>query len=242
MEFKHIKIDESVDGIGIIYLHRPKKHNAITIRMRYEISECLGRWKKSNEIGAVIITGTDNSFSAGFELSEFNNPDQFDQLLESSSRYHRDIWYFPKPIIAAINGVALGGGFDLATLCDVRICSKSAIFGHPEVKFGGPPIFTPLRWIIGEGIARELCLTGRRIDAHEAYRIGLVSGIFENNQVLDQAIAQAREILKAPWDTLEFTKTNFIKSAGRGFEESFYNEHDKAFREILIPKAKQGFK
>jgi enoyl-CoA hydratase len=71
----------------------------------------------------------------------------------------------------------MAGGFDLTTICDIRICSASAIFGPPEIKFGIPPLFTPLRWLVGDGHARDLCLRGRRIDAAEAYRIGLVSEI-----------------------------------------------------------------
>ena len=98
---------------------------------------------------------------------------QFDDLLAPSSQYHRNVWNFPKPMIAAVNGPALGGGFDLATLCYLRIGSDSCAFAHPEIKFGAPPIITPLRWIIGEGLARDLCLTGRRILAPEAHRIGL---------------------------------------------------------------------
>ena len=242
MKFRHIRTEEREEGIGIITLNRPERRNAISTQMRYEISDCLSHWKQSSSIGAVIFTGANNSFSAGFELSEFNNPDQFSQLFDSSSKYHRDVWHFPKPTIAAINGAAIGGGFDLATLFDVRISSETAIFGHPEVKFGAPPIITPLRWIVGEGIARELCLTGRKIDSQEAYRIGLISEIVDSDKVLNRAIELAKEIIEAPWDALKFSKAYFTGNAGRGFEESFYYEHDKAFQEILLPKARKGFK
>src|SRR6185312_7233654 len=84
---------------------------------------------------------------------------------------HLAVWHFPKPLVAAVNGPAMGGGMDLSVLCDCRIASSAAIFGHPEIKFGAAPLFTPLQWIVGLGNARELCLTGRRIDAAEALRM-----------------------------------------------------------------------
>lgn len=242
MEFQEIAVEIRTNGIAIMTLNRPKKKNAINIRMRREISACLNMWKERDDVGLVIITGAEATFSAGFDLKDFENPDQFDELLESSSRYHRDVWHFPKPVIAAIDGPAMGGGFDLATLCDIRICSDSAIFGHPEVKFGAPPIFTPLRWIVGDGMARDLCLTGRRIDAQEAFRIGLVSEVVEGNNVLSRAIEIGSSILEAPRDTLQFAKSFFTGHTKMGFDESFDVEHDRAFQEVLLPKAKKGFK
>lgn len=241
MDFQAILTEEREDGIGIITLNRPEKRNAINIQMRREISFCLNQWKNQPDIGVVIFTGFETFFSAGFDLKEFKNPALFDELLESSSRYHRDVWHFPKPTIAVINGPALGGGFDLVTLCDLRICSPSANFGHPEIKFGAPPIFSPLKWIIGEGLARDLCLTGRNIQGEDAYRMGLVSEIVEEEGLLKRAIQLGKTIIEAPLDTLTFTKSYFTANTGKGFEESFYIEHDKAFQEVLLNKAKNNF-
>lgn len=209
--------------------------------MRQEISACLENWRGLASIGVVIFTGAGATFTAGFDLDEFRQPERFAELVESSSRYHRDLWYFPKPVIAAINGPAVGGGFDLATFCDIRLCSEAASFGHPEIKFGAPPLFTPLRWIIGEGLARDLCLTGRRINAQEAHRIGLVSEVVEPERLLERALQLAATILEAPSATLLFTKRFFTESGGRGFEESFLIEHDRAFHEIILarPDGKQ---
>jgi enoyl-CoA hydratase len=237
MEFQTIQVQERPDGIGIITLNRPEKRNAISILMRQEISACLENWKELSSIGAVIFTGAGPAFTAGFDLDEFRQPERFAELLDSSSRYHRDLWHFPKPVIAAINGSAMGGGFDLATFCDIRLCSKTASFGHPEIKFGAPPLFTPLRWIIGDGLARDLCLTGRRISALEAYRIGLVSEAVEPEKLMERAVMLALTILEAPLPTLQFTKKLFIESGGKGFEESFLVEHDRAFQEIILAVA-----
>jgi len=239
--YETIRAEVKEDGIGILTLNRPEKRNAISIRMRREISSCLARWAESDDIGLVIVTGQGDTFSAGFDLSDFARPEQFDDLLASSSRYHRDVWNFPKPTIAAVNGYALGGGFDLATLCDLRIGSDSCAFGHPEIKFGAPPIITPLRWIIGEGLARDLCLTGRKILAPEAYRIGLVSQVVEKGNLLEDAMGIGKTILESPQETLRFTKAYLARNAGKGFEESFRVEHDEAFRKILLKRAREGF-
>ena len=189
-----------------------------------------------DKVGVAIITGEGQAFCAGFDIEEFRKPELFHQILESSTQYHKNLWNFPKPIIAAVNGAAAGGGFDLTTLCDIRICADTAFFSHPEVKFGAPPLFTPLRWIIGDGLARDLCLTGRRIDAREAHRIGLVSSVEEYGLLPERALQLAECILEAPRDTLRFIKGVFRENWGKGFEESFRREHDRAFREVLFKK------
>src|SRR3989304_1178559 len=126
---------------------------------------------------AVLVPAGGPAFCAGFDTSEFadRDPEHVRAVGESSDRYHRRLASFPKPLVAAVNGPAMGGGFDLAVLCALRIPSESAAFAHPEIKFGAPALFGPLREIIGGGLARDLCLTGRRIEVEEAYRRGLGS-------------------------------------------------------------------
>jgi enoyl-CoA hydratase len=130
MAYQTIQVEEVQDKIGIITLNRPEKSNAISIQMRREITNCMELLENRDDIGVVIITGTGTVFSAGFDLKEFSQPDLLKEIYESSAIYHRVIWHFPKPIIAAINGLVLGGGFNLAILCDMRICNYSASFGH----------------------------------------------------------------------------------------------------------------
>lgn len=240
MGYETVRTDQSRAGIGILTLNRPDKRNAISIQMRREISACLKSWKDDHDIRTIILTGAGSTFTAGFDLSEFNKPALLHELYQTSSEYHRDVWYFPKPTIAAINGPALAGGFDLAKLCDIRICSEGARFGHPEIKFGAPTLFTPLKWIVGAGLARELCLSGRIIDAMEAYRIGLVNELAEKNKLLDRALSIAGKIMEAPQYALEQTKHFFLDNADRGFEESFSIEHDKGFQEFLLKRATEA--
>ncbi len=221
---------------GIITLNRPARRNAISILMRQEISACLAAWQDDDKVGCVIVTGAGAAFSAGFDLDEFKQVERHAELLESSSRYHRDLWHFPKPVIAAVNGPAMGGGFDLACLCDIRIAAATAGFGHPEIKFGAPPLYTCLSWIVGDGHARELCLTGRRIDAAEALRIGLVSSVHDGEHLLEEVGKLAATILEAPADAVQYVKRAFVATRARGFEESFAMEHDQAFREIILAR------
>lgn len=237
MSFETIMTEQNDAGIAILTLNRPDKRNAISIRMRREISACLKAWKDDPAIRAVILTGAGGSFTAGFDLGEFKKPALLQELYQTSSEYHRDVWYFPKPTIAAVNGPALAGGFDLVKLCDIRICAPEARFGHPEIKFGAPTLFTPLKWLIGAGLARELCLSGKIIDGAEAYRIGLANELVEAAQLLERARLIAEKILEAPQPALEQTKRFFLDNADRGFEESFSIEHDKGFQEFLLRRA-----
>ncbi len=233
MNFETITAKITNDKIGLITLNRPDQRNALSINMRNEISVCLKKWKVTPDVGVVLFAGAGTSFSTGYDIKEFGQPGLMKDIYKSSAIYHRDIWNFPKPTIAAARGHALGGGFDLISLCDIRICSESTVFGHPEIKFGAPPLFTPLRWIIGDAMARDLCLTGRKIDSNEAYRLGLVSEIVEETALLSRATQIGKSISEAPLDTLKLVKSYMISDSGLGFEESFVNEHDKPFEMML---------
>jgi enoyl-CoA hydratase len=220
------------DGIAVLRLDNEQRRNCLSIAMRDAISETLDQWASDERVRVVVLTGAGSTFCAGFDLTEFAKPDLARTIRDSSRRYHLAVWGFAKPMIAAVNGAALGGGFDLALLCDIRIGTPDAVFAHPEIKFGAPPLFTPLQWIVGAGIARDLCLTGRKIDAAEAHRIGLVNTIADN--AFDEAITTARVIAEAPQAALEATKRYLTSSAGVTFDEAFAVEHDRVFDEFLL--------
>ena len=221
------------DGIATLTLDRPDKRNALSIRVREEIDATLGAWAGDDAVRVVVLGAEGPAFCAGFDLEEFADSSLARRIRDSSARYHRTVWWFPKPIVAAVNGPALGGGFDLTVLCDLRIASTAAQFGHPEIKFGAPPLFTPLRWVVGDGVARDLCLTGRRIDAGEALRAGLVSRVVEPDRLAEEAAAAARAIAEAPQPALEATKRYLAGNPGLGFEDSFRIEHDDVFDRLL---------
>ena len=220
------------DGVAVLRLDNERRRNALSIAMREAISDTLDEWAADDRVRVVVLTGTGTTFCAGFDLKEFAQPDLARTIRDSSRRYHLAVWGFTKPMIAAVNGAALGGGFDLALLCDIRIAAPDAVFAHPEIKFGAPPLFTPLQWIVGAGIARELCLTGRKIDAAEAHRIGLVNTIADD--AVAEAMATALVIAEAPQPALEATKRYLASSAGVTFDEAFAVEHDRVFDEFLL--------
>jgi len=234
MDYQTIELKDEGEGVRTVMLSRPEKRNAISTRMRQEMSACLAALAEDAEVRAVIVTGKGHSFSSGFDLREFQRSEGHAELARSSIAYHRDVWGFPKPTIAAVNGFAMGGGLDLASLCDVRLCAENAIFAHPQVRFGGIPLYTPLRWIVGEGLARDLCLTGRPIDAGEAHRIGLVSEVLPAAELQERALEFARMMAEAPPDSLATLKRNFIENAGQDFEQSYLNEHEHRMRKRFL--------
>jgi enoyl-CoA hydratase/carnithine racemase len=222
------------DGIATLRLEQPERRNALSIAMRDAISDTLEAWTTDDRVRVVVLTAAGSSFCAGFDLKEFAKPELAQTIRDSSRRYHLAVWQFPKPVIAAVNGAALGGGFDLCLLCDMRIASPDAVFAHPEIKFGAPPLFTPLQWIVGAGIARELCLTGRQVDAAEAHRIGLVNTVTGADRLAEDALATARVMAEAPQPALEATKRYLVSNAGVTFGEAFEIEHDRVFDRFLL--------
>lgn len=203
---------EKEDKIAILTLNRPDKRNALSTALRNEVDTCLGELEADEGVSVVIITGAGPVFCAGFDRTEFfqREPEQLKAFIQSSDRFHLRLINFAKPLAAAINGPAMGGGLDLAALCDLRIAADTAAFAHPEIKFGAPTLYGPLAEIIGGGLARDLCLTGRRIDAQEALRIGLVSAVVPADRLREEAIALARTVAEAPLPTLKRVKRMII--------------------------------
>jgi enoyl-CoA hydratase len=233
-KYRFIAAEVGTQAVGVITLRRPEKLNALTAAMRREISACLAAWANDPGVGVVAFTGAGRAFSAGFDIEEFRDASLHGEILASSTAFHRDVWRFPKPTIAAVNGLAAGGGFDLATLCDLRLCTEEAWFAHPEIERGAPPLFTPLRWIVGDALARDICLTRRRLIADEALRVGLVRQVVPASGLLAAAAELARLVLQAPADALRFIKERFVASARHDFETCMAEEHDRAYRELLL--------
>ncbi|HEV2309543.1 MAG TPA: enoyl-CoA hydratase/isomerase family protein, partial [Acidimicrobiia bacterium] len=160
----------------------------------------------------VVVTGAGETFSAGFDLDEFADAGLAERLWASSDRWHHRVLTFPLPTVAAVNGPALGGGFDLAVMCDLRVAAASARFAHPEHRFS-QVVYAPLHDLVGGAVARDLALTGRSVDAGEAERLGLVSRVVPDGSVLDEARAVAAEIAAAPRPVLEAMKAKILRRA-----------------------------
>ena len=203
------------DGIAALTLNRPEKKNALSIALREEAIAILGRLAGDVTVRALIITGSGGCFSAGFDRREFTVADQGHQerLWLSSDQFHHAVHRFPVPVIAAVDGIAYGGGFDLAVLCDLRIATHRAAFAHPEAA-QGPVVYGPLHDLVGGAIARELVLTGREVDAGEALRMHLVTEVTGPGQLAERALVLARQVSQAPREVLVRNKAKFTSRSG----------------------------
>jgi enoyl-CoA hydratase/carnithine racemase len=202
--------------LATITLNRPEKRNALSHALRLELANAIAEVEADDAISVAILTGAGSVFCAGFDLSEFTPGQETFQdpsVWTSGQLMHERLQNFAKPLIGAINGPALAGGFDIAVQCDVRIASDTAVFGHPEIKFGAPTLFTILSQIVGGGVARDLALSGRRIDAMEAHRVGLVSKVVPAEAVIEETAAYARVVAEAPPDALKAVKAAIVKAA-----------------------------
>jgi len=209
--------------LATITLNRPEKRNALSHALRMELADAVSEVEADEAISVAILTGAGSVFCAGFDLSEFKqDPEAFADVTAAGAPEEGSIWTsgqlmherlgaFTKPLIGAINGPALAGGFDIAVQCDVRIASETAIFGHPEIKFGAPTLYTILSQIVGGAVARDLALSGRRIDATEAHRVGLVSKVVPADGLVEETIAYARVVAEAPVDALRAVKAAIVR-------------------------------
>jgi enoyl-CoA hydratase/carnithine racemase len=213
---EHILISEIKDHTSTLTLNRPEKKNALSITLRDEITEALGELSSNPDVKVVVITGAGNVFSAGFDLEEFNvaatDPEFDKELWASSDRFHHACLFFPLPLIAAVNGPAIAGGFDLATMCDIRIACSEAYFSHPEISFG-PVLYSPLYELVGGALARELCLTGRKVGADEALSLRLVSSVVPRNELEAEVERFTPLIAQASRENLMRTKSKIIERA-----------------------------
>ena len=183
-------INYEQDGmVGIITINRPEALNALNSTVLDELNGCLDSID-TNVVRAVVLTGAGNkSFVAGADIGEMSKLSQIDgeAFGKKGNDVFRKIETFPIPVIAAVNGFALGGGCEIAMSCDIRICSDNAIFGQPEVGLGITPGFggtQRLARLVGVGMAKQLIYTARNIKADEALRIGLVNAVYPQEELL----------------------------------------------------------
>jgi len=210
-----LSVSTPADGVALLTLERSDKKNALSIALRDEMSDALDRLADDEALKVVVITGAGDTFSAGFDLKEFDHleDDAFaKKLWASSDRWHRTLLEFPLPVIAAVNGAALAGGFDLAVMCDIRIASTAARFAHPEQSFSDV-VYGPAHDLLGGAVARDLCMTGRVVDAEEALSLRLVTRVVDPAQLIDEVLVTAAQITRAPRDVLRRTKAKAIRRA-----------------------------
>jgi enoyl-CoA hydratase/carnithine racemase len=202
-------IDFTTDGaIAIITLNRPEAYNALDLASIRALSEAVARFESDSNLRVAVITGTGKAFCAGADIDE-TLPYMKEHGTKSLSPTNMRGQTVTKPLIAAINGLALGGGLELALACDIRIATTSAKLGLPEVGLGLIPGWggtQRLPRLIGCGRAAEMILTGRAINSDEAERIGLVNKVVPDGDLLPAALEMARAIAEKSPDAIRFAK------------------------------------
>ncbi|WP_306117380.1 MULTISPECIES: enoyl-CoA hydratase [unclassified Roseitalea] len=182
---------------GLITLNRPKALNALNAQLLGELTEALAAMEKDAKIGAVVITGSQKAFAAGADIKEMQQMQFAEAYMDDAMSGWERVAGFRKPMIAAVSGYALGGGCELATMCDFIIAGESAKFGQPEITLGIMPGMggtQRLARYIGKAKTMDLCLTGRTMDAREAERCGLVARVVSDNELIEEALSAAQKI------------------------------------------------
>ncbi|HET7200924.1 MAG TPA: enoyl-CoA hydratase [Burkholderiales bacterium] len=197
MAYENILV-ETRGRVGLIRLNRPEALNALNDALMDELGRALAAFDADGEIGAIVLTGSDKAFAAGADIAAMKDWSYMDVYQgDYITRNWEPVGSIRKPIIAAVAGYALGGGCELAMMCDMLIAADSAKFGQPEIKLGiipGAGGTQRLPRAVGKAKAMDLVLTGRMMDAGEAERAGLVSRVVPADKVLDEALAAAERI------------------------------------------------
>lgn len=258
MEFNTIRYEKE-NHIAIIILNRPKSMNAIDSIFIREFHQLFDEIKDDDEVGAVIITGSEKVFAAGADIKEIGGigtPAEAHEFVNEVQSLFNKIESLEKPVIAAVSGLALGGGCELTLVCDIRIAAENSHFGLPEIKIGvlsGAGGTQRLPRLVGIGRAKEMLYTGDPIDAEEAYRVGLVNKVVPVESLLDEAKKMATELMKRPAYALKMIKACVnngfnmdLRSAlayeARCFEFLFSTEDQKEGMKAFMEKRKPLFK
>ncbi len=196
-----VDVNYTIQKIAIVKINRPEAKNALNGEVRKQLAQIFSELSFNDEINAVVLTGGDEVFAAGADLKEMATATSTEMLLRHTERYWNAISQCPKPVIAAVNGYALGGGCELAMHADIIIAGKSAVFGQPEIKVGlmpGAGGTQRLFRAVGKFHAMRMIMTGAMVKAEEAYIIGLVSQVTEDDQTIPTAIQMAQSLAKMP--------------------------------------------
>lgn len=206
-------IYEREKEIAVVVLNRPKQLNALSLRMKEELGHVFDVMEKDEGVKVVILTGGENAFSAGADIKERSTMQmtqaEFYFERRKSHEFYCKIENCEKPVIAAVSGVAVGGGCELALVCDLRIASETARFGLPEVKIGMIPAAggtQRLPRLIGATRAKEMLFTGEFIEAQEAYRIGLVNRVVPVNALMEEVKGLAGKLADYPPLSVKYIK------------------------------------
>jgi len=255
VSYETIEIERHGEA-GLVRLHRPDALNALNAKLIGELDDALQAFEADEEIGCVVLTGSEKAFAAGADIKEMREKDFADAFLGDFLARWDAVARIRKPIVAAVSGFALGGGCELAMMCDFILASDNAQFGQPEIKLGvipGAGGTQRLTRFVGKSKAMEMCLTGRVMDAAEAERAGLVSRVVPAASLLDEALKTAAAIaaLSAPAvyaakesvnRAYETTLAEGVRFERRIFHALFATEDQKEGMRAFVEKRPAAFK
>jgi enoyl-CoA hydratase len=248
---------ETADGVTLIRLNRPEALNALNSQLLDELSQALDAAEADEAVRCVVLTGSERAFAAGADIKEMSDK-SYAQMFSQDffTKGARRIEQFRKPIVAAVAGYALGGGCELAMLCDVISAAETAKFGQPEINLGVVPGIggtQRLTRFVGKSKAMDMILTARMMDAAEAERVGLVSRVVAADKLLDEArataakiaslspltVMMAKELVNAAYET---TLSTGVALERRLFHSLFAFEDQKEGMAAFVEKRKADFK
>jgi enoyl-CoA hydratase/carnithine racemase len=202
MNWETLLLEKPEEGIGLVTLNRPHRANAISQHMLRELDELTAELERDDAIRAVIVTGAGGAFTSGFDLKDQattrpTGVKEWVPLLEADFRAIMSFWNLSKPTVAAVNGPALAGGFELMLACDLAIAVQEAVFGEPELKFGAGIVSMLLPWFVSPKIAKGVIFTGEdSVSAQQALDWGLLNKIVDASELLPEAMVLARKLAR----------------------------------------------
>lgn len=238
-------LSERQNRVGLITLNRPQALNALSNQVMNEVMDALEAFEKNDDIGAIVITGSEKAFAAGADIKEMADK----SIMEMMDRDHVAVFgrirTIQKPVIAAVSGWALGAGCEVALSCDMIVASESAKFGQPEITIGvipGAGGTQRLTRAVGKAIAMEMILNNRTLSAQEAYQFGLVNRVVSVESYLEEALKLAEEIASRASLAVRAAKKMINQSYERSLSEGLAEEKQTFYNLFASEDQKEGMK
>ncbi|MCB9450082.1 MAG: enoyl-CoA hydratase/isomerase family protein [Anaerolineaceae bacterium] len=245
MTYQFILTETPAPGVGLVRLNRPEALNALSSGLTAEVFTALEAFDNDPEIGCMVLTGSDRAFAAGADIKEMENTDAVTMFTGGDFTDWTRMMHLRKPVIGAVSGWALGGGCEMAMMCDMIIASESAKFGQPEVKIGimpGAGGTQRLTRAVGKALAMEVTLGDRNLTAEEALRYGLVNHVFPVEIYLDEAIKLAGKIAGMPGVAVQLIKEAVNKAEELSLTEGLAFEKRNFFLLFGTEDKQEGMK